>query len=854
MLAKRRRVYQTSKMNETQKSIEELLSLWSKDPDFLENLSSWQTTPPADAVWGSFPAWLDANLINALQNAGIQAPYLHQVIAFEHLHDGRNLVIATGTASGKTLCYDVPVLDSLLKDPKARALYLFPTKALAQDQLGSLQSLLSQLPTDTSIKVAIYDGDTPTNQRLSIRKETRILLTNPDMLHQGILPHHTNWQAVFSGLRYVVIDEAHIYRGVFGSHIANLLRRLKRIAAFYHSYPLFVLTSATIGNPTELASALIEAPVEAVLNDGSPHGRRHFLVYNPPLVDQKLGIRISALQTAVSFTKKLLVEGKQSLVFARTRRTVEMLLTYLLGQLRFQERSLVRGYRSGYLKEQRREIELGLKNGSIRSVIATSALELGIDIGDLESVIMVGYPGSIATTRQRAGRAGRKQQESLAILIAAPDAMDQYLARHSEYLTENNPENGLIDPNNLFILHQHIKSAAFELPFCNGDRFGAVPDNLLNSMLKIMCNEGLLIQQDTRYFWIADKYPSAEISLRSSSGKQVTLIEENTTGTVRIIGEIDASSAPLLVHPQAIYLHEAETYEVKVLDLEQGRCLLLPAQPEYYTISSTNTEIERYSSLDHQEFNHFRKDYGELSLRISVDSFRKIRWFTNETIGTGTIELPPRHLDTTGFWIYPAKSLVDSLEEQGLWNAAPNAYGADWPSLRRKILLRDSFRCRACGGTFPETQLEVHHIKPFRTFSDPNMANAASNLVSLCSSCHRLAEISVRVRSGLAGATYALHNLAPLMVMCDTGDLGMKAEMRSVLAEANPAILVYDNVPGGIGLSQRLYEEHRNWFGKAAEMVMDCPCDAGCPACVGPVGEDGYGGKDEAAALLRGLL
>lgn len=833
-------------------SIENLLQTWSKDPEFAENLSCWDITPTAEAMVGEFPDWLSPRVVAALKQRGISAPYLHQVVAMEHLHSGRNVVIATGTASGKTLCYDLPVLNTLISDPSARALYLFPTKALAQDQLSNLETLLAQPDGPSRFKAAIYDGDTPTNQRAQLRKESRIILSNPDMLHQGILPHHTAWRDFFAGLRFVVLDEAHIYRGVFGSHIANVIRRLKRICNFYRSYPLFVLTSATIGNPQELAELLIEAPVEPVLVDGSPHGRKHFLVYNPPLVDEKLGLRRSALLTSVNFAKKLLESGKQTLVFARTRRTVEMLLTYLLGQLRFQDRSLVRGYRSGYLKQERREIERDLKGGKLRTVIATSALELGIDIGDLESVIIVGYPGSIATTRQRAGRAGRKQQDTLALLVAAPDAMDQYLARHSEYLTANNPENALIDPNNLPILLQHLKCAAFELPFTKDEHFGAVPIELLESFLQLMAAEGLLNQQGERYFWVADQYPGADVSLRSTTAKIVSL-RLNTPDGPRIIGEIDGDSAAWLVHPEAIYLHEAETYEVKALDLEKGICELEFSKADYYTIPNLNTEIERYASKDHQEFNNFRKDFGEISLRITVDSFRKIRWFTNETIGTGTIDLPPKHLDTVGFWLSPSEELIRQLQEQDLWNAAPNDYGPGWQALRRKILLRDANRCRACGGSFSEAQLHVHHVKPFRTFTDPALANAPSNLVSLCPSCHRQAEVSVRVRSGLAGARYALHNLAPLMIMSDAEDIGMMAELRSVLADGRPAILVYDNIPGGLGLSQRLYERHRAWVNTAADLISDCACENGCPACVGPVGEDGYGGKAEAVALLRGL-
>jgi len=443
--------------------IRSLIDRWQQDQEFRENIAYWQITPAREAVSTAIPTSLDPRLHSALNSLAITQLYSHQAEAIERAHNGENLVIATGTASGKTLCYNLPAVQQALSNPNARFLYLFPTKALAQDQLTSLNQLLNALPSNKPLPANIFDGDTPQHMRSAMRKESVFLLTNPDMLHQGILPHHALWQPFFQGLSLVVIDEMHTYRGIFGSHFANLLRRLKRIAAFYGAFPRFILTSATIANPVELAEILIDDQVSLIDQSGAPQGEKHFLLYNPPLVDPKLGLRKSSVQTSVNLGLSLLEANRQSLLFARTRRTVEMLLTYLLEQLPPHLRPKVRGYRSGYLKAERREIEQGFKNGSIRLVVATSALELGIDIGELESVILVGYPGSIATTLQRAGRAGRKQQDSLALLVATNDAMDQYLANHPEYLS-NSPEKALVDPNNLLVLYQHLRCATFELP------------------------------------------------------------------------------------------------------------------------------------------------------------------------------------------------------------------------------------------------------------------------------------------------------------------------------------------------------------------------------------------------------
>lgn len=825
---------------------------WFKEAEFAGNVAFQKFTPAREAIFEPFPASIHPAIQQVLKQKGISALYSHQAEAIRRLEAGENIVISTGTSSGKSLCYSIPILNQQLNQPGATALLLFPTKALTNDQQNSFSDFANLLPGG-AIRPAIYDGDTPSSQRSAIRKTASILLTNPDMLHQGILPHHTNWARFFSKLRFVVIDEMHIYRGVFGSHFANLIRRLMRICAFYNAYPQFILTSATIGNPEELATNLVEQTVHLIDEDGSPRGPAHFLVYNPPFVDEKLGIRKSSIDFGVIFTQKLMKSAHQSLVFARTRRTVEMLLTYLRSRLPFQERESVRGYRSGYLKSERREIEQGLKSGTQKAVFSTSALELGVDIGDLDAVILVGFPGTIATTHQRIGRAGRKQQPSLGILIVTNEAMDQYLATHPEYLIDRNPEQALIDPQNLIILLQHVGCAAFELPFSSTEDFGSMSAAELARFLDLLEQSGSLTKQGEDYYWLADRYPAADVSLRSSTPNVVSLNVVGEGEDTGYIGSVDANAARWYVHKEAIYLHNAEMYVVLDLDLEQGVCVLKPSQSEYYTIPVIDTRIIDYNLTSSVGYQNFSANYGSLDLEISINSFQKKRWMTNELLGVGQIDLPPQNLHTTGFWLGISPNLIDNLRASRLWGSDPNIYSAGWDRLRQKILLRDSNICRACGLTFEPSQLHVHHVQPFRTFADPAMANQASNLVTLCPSCHHKAEISVMVRSGLAAAAYALRSIAPLLIMCDREDISLLSENRSVLNDANPAILVYDNIPGGIGLSRKLYDLRNFWIERAIEVIASCQCDSGCPACVGPVGEPGFGGKAEALALLKGL-
>lgn len=832
--------------------IRSLIDRWQQEPDFLDNVAYWQVTPAHETSSCPMPPDLAPNLIGGLSSLGITQLYTHQQEAFRRSRNGENLVIATGTASGKTLCYNLPAIHQALSNPNARFLYLFPTKALTQDQFGNLNHLLKATQRGSMMPANIYDGDTPQHLRSAMRRQSVFLLTNPDMLHQGILPHHTSWQSFLQGLSLIVIDEIHTYRGIFGSHFANVLRRLKRVAAFYGAFPRFILTSATISNPVELAETLINDRVSLIDQSGAPHGEKHFFVYNPPLVNEKLGLRKSSVQEGVSIGLSLLRANHQTLLFARTRRTVEMILTRLLEQLPTNSRAKVRGYRSGYLKSDRREIEQGFKSGLVRQVVATSALELGIDIGELESVIMVGYPGSIATTLQRAGRAGRKQQDSLALLVASNNAMDQYLANHPEYLNHS-PEKALVDPDNLLVLFQHLRCAVFELPFTPDEGFGPISPQQLSEIFLSLNATGEVLNRNGTQFWVADSYPSAGISLRSSTPSVVSLMVTNTAPPT-LIGQLDAHSAEWLVHPQAVYLHEADSYLVEELNLTDGVCHLKPANLEYYTLPMVNTIIENFSEQSKQPVGTSSVQVGQLSLSIKVEGFSKIRWHTNETFERCPLSMPARSLETEGTWFSISEKLITHLKDQALWNSDPNDYGPGWHALRNKILARDQHKCAACGQTFPLKELHVHHIQPFKLFADPLMANSPSNLITLCQHCHTLAETRVRVVSGMAGARHALRNIAPLMIMCDDTDIAMLSEPKSILNHGLPAILVYDTIPGGVGLSHQLFEDHLFWLERAAEMILDCPCTEGCPACVGPFGEDGYGSKPESLALLNGLL
>src|SRR5688572_27625869 len=641
-----------------------LLDFWKHDRDTAPNLVTWRTLPARPSQTYPFPTDLPATVRQTLIATGIHSLYSHQLEAWTHSQAGENIILATSTASGKTLAYNLPVLAGLLNNSEARALYLFPTKALSQDQLSNLQTLSLALDT-LNLAPSIYDGDTPQSARLAIRRNARIVLSNPDMLHTGILPHHTNWADFFTNLKFVVIDEMHTYRGVFGSHVANVLRRLKRVAKFYGAKPQFILASATIGNPKELAENLIEEPVHLIDNDGSARGPRHFIIYNPPLTDESLRLRKSSLLEGVRLAQDLLRNDIQSVVFARSRRSVEIILRYLqenqspreASNSQFQRgldtpfkehsglldhqpdsnslisnlQSPIRGYRSGYLPHQRREIEKGLRDGSVKTVVATNALELGIDIGGLGAAILVGYPGTVASARQQAGRAGRGLESAVALMVASASPIDQFLAHHPEYFFERSPEQALVNPDHLLILLEHLRCAMFELPFQKGEGFGALPDKIVKEYLQFLVENNEAHESHDKFFWMSDQYPAANISLRSAS-PQGMVLQATMDDRTQTIGTVDGESALWMVHPGAIYLYEAQSFFVQELNLEEHIARLHPIESDYYTESLRSTEVTLLSTSVQATVLGGDKAWGELQVPTHVTGFRKRRWYTHENL------------------------------------------------------------------------------------------------------------------------------------------------------------------------------------------------------------------------------
>jgi DEAD/DEAH box helicase domain-containing protein len=869
-------------------SLSTLLETWRDTPGMAQNIAAWRTFPAQPGQFTSFPTDLHPALAAALRARGIVALYTHQAATWQHVQAGRHPVIVTGTASGKTLGYNLPIVDRLLHQPEIRALYLFPTKALAQDQAESLRQLLSEAEATSAghssavggrrSAVATYDGDTPTSARPAIRQNARLVITNPDMLHAGILPHHTRWSDFFRSLQFVVIDEMHVYRGVFGSHVANVLRRLRRIASFYGAMPQFILTSATIANPLELAEQLIEAPAALVDNDSAARGIKHFIIYNPPIVNHDLGLRRSAMQETIRLTQELLAHDVQTLVFGRARRTVEIMTRYLQqtsplkdegGRIKDERDSstfslqhlpprggstfnAIRAYRSGYLPRQRREIEQGLRAGQVRVVVATTALELGIDIGGLGAAVLAGYPGTIAATWQQAGRAGRQNEASLALLIASANPLDQFLAHQPGYFFDRSPEQALVNPDNLLILLQHLRCAAFELPFRRGEAFGGVEGDEVAEFMQFLQEAGEIHTSGETFFWMADRYPAERVSLRSASPERVLLqipVEEGWAP----LGEVDQASALWMVHPQAIYLHEGQAYRVDELDLAQNLARLQLSNADYYTEPKRETTVELVAKLNEAQIQGATKAHGEIVVTTQVVGYQRLRWFTQERLGDGELDLPPTELHTTGYWLALTEATVEHLRAQGLWSNDPNDYGRNWFKQRQLARARDGYRCQICGAPEQGREHDVHHKIPFRTFASYEQANHLSNLITLCRPCHRRAETAVRIRSGLAGLAFALGHLAPLFLMCDLNDVAVHHDPASPLANGQAAVVIYELVPGGIGFSERLFELHTDLIAQAHQLVAACECADGCPSCVGPGGEEGRGGKREALAILVAL-
>jgi DEAD/DEAH box helicase domain-containing protein len=843
-------------------SLSYIINKWRADISIGGNITSWMTIPAQPARYKRIPQEIHPEITKALKRSGIVSLYSHQIESWKLVKGGHNIVVVTGTASGKTICYNLPVLDNLLRNPKSRALYLFPTKALAHDQLALLQNLTNQdysensnFPGNQLINPATYDGDTPRGSRGKIRERARLILSNPDMLHVSILPHHTSWEEFFRGLKFVILDEIHIYRGVFGSHVANIVRRLRRISEFYGGSLKFILTSATIGNPTDLAEKLIGEPVKLVDSDGSASGEKHFLIYNPPLINPELGLRAPLLQETVRLAEDILSRRIQTIIFGQSRRFVEILLTYLRSKVTINNQypkdnqSQIRAYRSGYLPQQRREIEEGLRLGQVCAVIATTALELGIDIGSLEVSILAGYPGTISGTWQQAGRVGRGERMSLAILITSSRPLDQFISRNPEYIYEQHPEQVRINPNNLLILYDHLLCAAYELPFQFGDCYGELDPRQTSELLEMIQGTGALYKSKNKFFWMADRFPASEVSLRNVSKNRYSL--QIMDFPAKIIGEVDGESAFWMVHPHSIYLHEGKTYIVQNLDIDNHIAHLQPIDIDYFTRARKESEVQILNVEKESYQTYGQIGYGNISLTTQVVGFTKIKWETHEKLGYQELELPSSDLLTTGYWFMFDKTAVEELRNMGVWSNDPNNYGPSWKTQREMARVRDDFLCQVCGIPESGAPHHVHHITPFRTFETDTEANALNNLTTLCPSCHKRVETSVRIRSGLAGLANILLNLTPLFLMCDIRDIGIHYDPKSPLNDSNPIIVIYDSIPGGLGFSQFLFEKHESLLSTAYDVVFNCECRDGCPSCVGPGGEFGFGGKLETLAILK---
>ncbi|MDQ6691572.1 MAG: DEAD/DEAH box helicase [Candidatus Dormibacteraeota bacterium] len=602
--------------------------------------------PAVLAEFAPLPPGLPEPLARVLRERGLDRLYSHQAEALAAAREGRHVVVVTPTASGKTLCYNLPVLEGILRRPESRALYLFPTKALAQDQMVELGEMTSRLPV--RLLVHTYDGDTPPGQRTAIREAGHIVLTNPDMLHTGILPHHTRWRRLFSGLEYVVIDELHTYRGLFGSQVANLLRRLKRICQFYGSSPRFLCASATIANPRQLAMRLLEEDDVALIDrNGAPRGERRLIFYNPPLTNRELGVRRSSLLEGCRIAAPWIKQGIQTIAFCRSRVSVEVMLSYLQQSLapRLDARRLVRGYRGGYLPLRRREIEAGLRSGEITCVVSTNALELGVDIGSLQAAILVGYPGTIASTWQQFGRAGRRSG-SVAVFVATSNPLDQFIVRHPEYFLSANPEEGLIDADNLLVQAGHLQAALFELPFAGGERFGASD---VSPLLHLFQEDGFASESGGRWYWNRESFPAEGISLRRMAADNV-LILDTSNPRPDVIGEMDQFSAPTLLHEEAIYLQEGAQYHVDRLDWGEKKAYVHPVQVDHYTTALNSLSIKVLDRFAGPDAAPVDRSHGEVKLTSLATMFKKIRFFTHENIGSGPISLPEQTLHTTAYW------------------------------------------------------------------------------------------------------------------------------------------------------------------------------------------------------------
>jgi DEAD/DEAH box helicase domain-containing protein len=779
-------------------------------PDRLDtpdlHITAVRRLPAVTAQYAPFPEELEPPLRQALAMRGISQLYTHQAEAIGHALSGRHTVVITPTASGKTLCYNAPVLNAILQDSSSRALYLFPTKALAQDQLAELHALAETLGSIAEgsreqIGVFTYDGDTPQDARRTIRARAHLVLSNPDMLHSGILPHHPRWAKLFENLRYVIIDELHAYRGVFGSHLCNVLRRLRRVCRHYGSNPVFLCSSATIANPRELAERLTEQPFELVERSGAPRGEKYFVFVNPPVVNRQLGIRRSYLGETRRIASEFLKRNLQLIVFAQSRLATEILTTYLKDDFDGIPGAPehIRGYRGGYLPNRRREIEKGLRDGVVRAVVSTNALELGIDIGALDVCVMAGYPGTIAATWQRAGRAGRRTSRSAAVMVASSAPLDQFVVRNPSYFFNASPERALIDPDNLHILVDHIKCAAFELPFTTGEEFGR---HDVQEILGVLAEQGIVHRVENEdpseggaprgeWVWTNDSYPADAVSLRSVSSDNFVVVD--ITNETNVIGETDFTSGPATLHPKAIYIVEGKLFQVERLDFEGRKAFVREIDCDYYTDAITYTRVTPIDTF--AEDAETPRTHGEVHVVSRVVGFKKIKFYTNENVGSGELDLPEQQMHTTSYWLtIPANVLA----------------------------------------LLPYTSED-------RRDGIVGLAYAIRQVAQLLLMCDR-------------------HDVGISISGFGIGDSGFASDTHQPNPESpipNPdgvRVFVYDNYPGGIGFSAPLYDMHHELLTNTRKLIADCECEQGCPGCVGPIGNTGPLAKTAALRILDVLL
>jgi DEAD/DEAH box helicase domain-containing protein len=726
------------------------------DPEFMQCVTTWERRPAAEGRYEPLPDGLDTRLQHALAERGIEQLYTHQARSFHAARAGQHFVVVTPTASGKTLCYNLAVLQTLLEQPEARALYLFPTKALSQDQQSELNSsvLFGELP----VKVATYDGDTPPSVRTAARDTGQVVISNPDMLHAGILPNHPKWIKFLKNLRYIVIDELHTYRGVFGSHVTNVLRRLKRIVAFYGSTPTFICCSATIGNPKGLAEQVLEEPVELIDDNGAPSGEKHLILYNPPFVDRVQGIRKGVVNEAQRIALRLLKSGIKTIVFSRSRVRTELIASYINRALEnvYTDNSRIRveAYRGGYLPSERRSVERGLRDGSIHGVVSTNALELGIDIGGLDAAVMGGFPGSISSSWQQAGRAGRKNTLSLAVLVASSAPLDQYMVLHPDYFFGQPPESAFVDPDNMFVLMDHLKCAVFELPFEESEGF----PHAVDEYLAYLEEEGTIRRSGSTYYWADRSYPAEGISLRSATSDNVVIVD-TSNGTHAVIGEMDRPSAKEMLFDNAIYIHRGRQYVVSQLDLENRRAYVEETDVSYFTDALVKRDIKVLHEDSRSRQSGVTAVIGDILVRTQVAKFKKIRYHSHENVGYGDISLPEEEMHTRA---------VALLFEEG--------------TLGGEAL-----------GQLPEA-----------------MITAAISRI---------------------GAV--IRRVSPVFLLCDERDIGVAERLRD-LHFAVSCLYVYDNYPGGTGLAEAFLPKAEAILLAAFELIDQCPCEEGCPSCVGP--------------------